>query len=152
MTPSRAASALSWEGLLALVVVVLVLGVPVAVVEVVHVIAVLHGVVPTVVPVGVFSLGVLGSLVVTSHDDPLGRADPERVCTSREAPTSRPGNAIEQFIGTGAFVTAGSRIGDSMGFSPVCTGLLFRGSTCFARREPGLWQVLVDFFLQVLCP
>ncbi|WP_206064733.1 hypothetical protein [Kocuria sediminis] len=42
---------------------------PVTIVEVIHVIAVLNGLMPTILTVGVLRLGVLGLLVVTSHDD-----------------------------------------------------------------------------------
>ena len=54
-----------------LVVVVLVLGVLVAVVQVVHVAVVLDRLVPAVLPVGVLFLGVLGLVPVIGHDRPL---------------------------------------------------------------------------------
>lgn len=54
----------------ALVVVVLMLRMPVTVVEIIHMIAVFNVLVPAVLSVSVFCFGVLGLLVVTSHDDP----------------------------------------------------------------------------------
>lgn len=60
----------------ALVVVVLMLRMPVTVVEIVHMITVLHGLVPTILTVGMLRLGVLGPLVMTSHDDPPWSNEP----------------------------------------------------------------------------
>ena len=60
----------------ALVVVVLMLRMPVTVVEIVHMITVLHGLVPTILTVGMLRLGVLGLLVMTSHDDPPWSNEP----------------------------------------------------------------------------
>lgn len=76
--PLHRAEALGYHrgGLPALVVMVLVLRMPVEVVEIVHVVAVLDGVVSAVLPVGVLRLGVLCLLVVVSHDDALDRRGP----------------------------------------------------------------------------